>query len=840
MNKLIAVASVPGKRDLGPPSVEKALLFPSPGEMSLKGKADDASSAMSSVSIFSTASTRGIKPKLNFSSPGLFGRARETDLLLEAFENAQKSSRQVVFLGGEGGSGKSSLAHWLMSEVSPERAIFVSGKHTVAQKAEPYTAFSQICRQLCLDIAGSDDLSSANASCWSGDKDAGEWCTDGPRLAETIGQSLGSHAKVLLRVVPSLKLIVGDGAEVVATETQTTGLRMDERNQLHGAFRTFFRILADFKTLVLVLDDLQWADQASLDLFDYLARDGENSSLLMIGCFRSNEVGVQHPLMKMTVNLEVFSSEEDDRLVVSSLTVGNLDIAAVNEMIQIVLGAKCGGPDTLPLAEVIYSRTLGNAFFSLLFLKSLTEDNVIELDSSGRYFTWNLDQVKLTTTATRDAIELMQAKLDKLPTATKTLVRLASIFGTTVFSDLFDVVVNDYYANPCIYFGTEKSSNMNLKKNASGQEALNLMLKEGLMYRIGKKVYRWEHDKILEAAMLPKSSRAKVALRAGETLQSELEPSHLEHHLFSIVRLLNEGSVLIPTTNAEKRVNLAELNLMAGKKSIDNSGFDSALSFFTKGIQLLPSNHGRVYAELSVDLFSFAAESEYCTGNVSSMKRHCRDVISRPHIPLKDKRRAYSTLMDGLNGRGQCKEAVDLSIGLLAQLGCVVPKKCLVPRILSGIMHMKTIEKRGICAELDKVPPMADPEKLWAMDILADLFKYAYLADMPHLVAVVLFKSFQWNLKYGRSPKVSMSLAQVGMLAASIGEYRVSQAYVEQSLAELESHSTEKLVCDVYTHIFTLAWHWTNDVDTKMLTKGHSAGIAAGAAENARYVAGRR
>lgn len=776
----------------------------------------------------------GKKPRLDFLPRGLYGRSKETTALVKCFEDAQ-TSRQIVFIAGESGSGKSALAQWLKEHASPEDSIFVAGKYTNSQQEEPYTAFHHICQRICSDLS---ELSSAERSVTSTPEQNGDWCTDRKTVVNKLRQELGSQAQILLRLVPMLSSVLDTEVchgDILDSTPESTRLRMDERNQLHIAFRTFFRVLSEFKRFVMVLDDLQWADQASLELFDYLAKDMDNHSLMIIASYRSDEVDEIHPFSKIMRGLKSYAEEEDDALCVSSISVGNLDIDSLNELVQAVLWSS-DSTVTLPLAQIVHSRTLGNAFFSLLFLKSLAEDGLIELDETGTRYAWNIEQVKLSNLATHDAIELMQAKLQKLPDSVKSLIRLASVLGTTVDTGLLKLLVADFQSNPKAYCAdTSVLSPIQRETEVTMEEVLSVMVDEGLMYRSRKTSYRWVHDKILEAATLPKAVRNKVYLRAGEMFQTRLSPEQMDQHLFIVVRLLNGGSSLIPTTNSEKRLNIAELNLKAGKASIENSGFASARSYFSRGISMLPSNHGRVHKTLSVDLFSSAAESEYCVGDVTRMEQHCRNVIARPHIPLEDKRRAYTVLIDGLNGQGKCAEAVELSIELLKKIGCTVPTKYLLPRILAGIVEMKAVQKRGIGAELDKIPPMSDPLKLWAMDILADLFKYAYLADMPNLVAVVLFKSFRWSIKYGRSPKVSMFLAQVGMLGASIGEYRVGKAYVKQSLAELQTHSTEKLICDVYTLIYTLAWHWTDDVDTAMLAKGHAAGIAAGVTENARY-----
>ena len=77
----------------------------------------------------------------------------------------------------------------------------------------------------------------------------------------------------------------------------------DERSQLHLAFRTFFQVVSQVGTVVLILDDLQWADRASLEVMEHLLKDRKRSRLLMIGCYRDNEVDDKHGMTKLIKNI---------------------------------------------------------------------------------------------------------------------------------------------------------------------------------------------------------------------------------------------------------------------------------------------------------------------------------------------------------------------------------------------------------------------------------------------------------------------------------------------------------------------------------------------------------
>lgn len=765
---------------------------------------------------------------LNLSSPGLAGRDEEVRTLMNCY-NRLEHSRELVCIGGPSGSGKSSLATHLEAHVAKREVSFLSGKYTLTQQDEPYAAFVQICRQITSTSMGLDLMPLDYFKCIYGQE----------RIVEQLKQELGTQARVLCRVVPCLKpILLGDETGSHDLDQQTeTGLRLDERHQLQIAFRIFFRVLCAVKPHVLLVDDLQWADQASVDLLRYLITDRENRSFMIIGCFRNDQVYDLMPFGKSMGDFE--NSAKEDGYGFTRITVGNLDVSAINHIVQSVVMQKCDDDTTLSLSEVVHSRTLGNPFFSLQFIKSLVKDGLLAYDENKGSFTWDLDRIKRETVATTDAVEFMQAKLEKLPLRVKSMVQLASSLGTAVHTYLFRLILDDFDRGRDFYTKVLKISSPlagDVDQNLSADEILNLFMVEGIMYQINPDEFKWEHDKILEAAMIPnKGNKTKVYLRVGELLLEKLNEDELDKHLFVVVGLLNEGSSRIPTTQTSKRVLIAELNLKAGKKSLNNSGFETSRGYFTKGISLLPSNHGRVYSDLSVDLFSSAAEAEYCVGDFDGMAKHCRDVISRPGVPLVEKKRAYKSLMLGLNGKGNSAEAYALCLEILQQLGFRIPKRLQLLRILAGLNDMKNIGNKGLDDVLNGTPTNEDPDKLWAFDILSDMFVITYVGDMPLQMALTTFKSFQWTLKHGRSPRTPLFLAEVGAVAICMNEYQIGADYGDQALAEIELETDERLVCDVIFLTFTFVWHWSHLIDAERLVRAYTAGIKVGSVENASW-----
>lgn len=766
---------------------------------------------------------------LDFSSLGLQGRDEECKVLSDCYRRAT-TSRQLVCIGGPSGMGKSSLTDYLKTSVIDMETKFLFGKYNLTESEEPYSAFVEICKEISCTDLGSDSLPLDSFRCTYGREG----------LADELRERLGTLVRILCRVVPCLKpILIDQETEHDHTSQDTeTGLHLDERHQLHIAFRVFFRVLCEVTPHVLVLDDLHWADQASIDLLRFLITDIENPSLMIVACFRDDKV---YDLKPFGMSLNGFKEvSEEGSYGFTQITIGNLGVSAINSIIKGVLNdGLASNADILALSKVVHSRTQGNPFFSLQFIKSLTETNLLNFDKEKGSFVWDLARIESETVWTSDIVEFMQAQLKRLPPKVKVAVHLASSIGTVVPVHLFRLIMRDFESNQDFYLKALKVNISPSEDNEdlqNAEEILTRFVEEGLMNRIGKGKMKWEHDKILEAAMISKPRiKAKVHLRVGEILLEKLSEDELDDNLFVVVRLFNDGSSRIPTTQIDKRVLLAELNLKAGKRSLNNAGFQMSRGYFTKGIELLPSNHGRVYSDLSVDLFSSAAEAEYCVGDFVGMANHCRDIICRPSIPLVEKKRAYKTFMAGLNSQGKAPEAFALGLELLEQLDCHIPKRGFAVRIFTGLNYTKKIGKEGLDSVLDSVPPNNDPDKLWALDLLADMFLTAYLGDMPFQMALTAFKSFKWTVKYGRNHQTPLFLAQVAIVAICMGEYSIGAIYADQAMSELDKHTDERLICDVIMQTFTLAWHWSHLIDAERLVRGYIAGIKVGSVENASW-----
>lgn len=193
----------------------------------------------------------------------------------------------------------------------------------------------------------------------------------------------------------------------------------------------FVSILCQFVTaissgrqppLVLFLDDIQWANTKSLELLRALAKADRgigDSNLMIICTFRDDEVSEQADLS--------FSIREMDTqgVILTSIPVTSISANAVNEMIANVL--KTSLDHCKSLADTIYSKTNGNAFFVQQLLRSLQDDRLLKIDDTGRW-EWDEKEV-IDAMGAESVLELLEKKVEQLPERAKEVLKIAACLG---------------------------------------------------------------------------------------------------------------------------------------------------------------------------------------------------------------------------------------------------------------------------------------------------------------------------------------------------------------------------------------------------------------------------
>ncbi len=275
----------------------------------------------------------------------LYGRRAETGLILDCFERVGFGESLILLVSGYAGVGKSALVSEVQRPVIERGGYFVSGKFDQFMKDTPFSAvvkaFQDLARQV---LTGSAESIAA----WR----------------DRLVGALSSNTRLIIDVIPEIELIAGPQPavpEVGPTET---------RNRFNYYFQRFITACATMEhPLVVFLDDLQWADSASLNLMKILSTDSETGHLLMIGAFRDNEVSASHPLM-FTIDEIAKAGAQIERLELAPLASTH-----IHELIAETLSLPLG--EMADLGDVVFSKTQGNPFFVREYLKTLYEEGLL-------------------------------------------------------------------------------------------------------------------------------------------------------------------------------------------------------------------------------------------------------------------------------------------------------------------------------------------------------------------------------------------------------------------------------------------------------------------------------
>lgn len=303
---------------------------------------------------------------------------------------------ELLLVAGYSGIGKTALVNEIHKPIVRQRGYFIRGKFDQLQRNIPFSAFLQALRDLMQQLLTE---SAAEIQTWK----------------TQILTALGENGQVLIDVIPELELVIGP--QPAAPELSGSAAQ----NRFNRLFQKFIQVFTtQSHPLVIFLDDLQWADLASLKLIQLLTSEVETSHLLLIGAYRDNEVTPAHPLMLTLAEVRQAGAT------VNQITLTPLSLAALNQLVADTLS--CSLTQSQPLTELVFQKTNANPFFTTQFLKSLHQEGCISFDFEHNGWQCNLAQIRALAVS-NDVVAFMAVQLQKLPAATQTILKLAACIG---------------------------------------------------------------------------------------------------------------------------------------------------------------------------------------------------------------------------------------------------------------------------------------------------------------------------------------------------------------------------------------------------------------------------
>jgi DNA-binding SARP family transcriptional activator len=272
---------------------------------------------------------------------GYVGRGQEMSRLMACLDKVAAGRGGVVLLAGEPGIGKSHALHQLIGRARAGSAIVLTGRCVEGAWAPPLLPFAEA-------IAGYGETAGA----------------------ERLRADLGPAGAALARIAPRLAQLLPDLGPPPALQPD------EERFRLLDAAAQFFIALSGRATVLLVLDDLHWADAGTALMMRHVARTCGQHRLLIAGAYRTTETAGEDLLGDM---LGAMQPETE----CTTIRLGGLDGGAMGEL----LAAEAGAPVSPSLTTAIGAHTGGNPFFAKQVIRHLAEERALREDSSGELAT---------------------------------------------------------------------------------------------------------------------------------------------------------------------------------------------------------------------------------------------------------------------------------------------------------------------------------------------------------------------------------------------------------------------------------------------------------------------
>jgi len=615
--------------------------------------------------------------------------------------------------------------------------------------------------------------------------------------------------------------------------------------------------------LVLVLDDLQWSDPSTLELLRVLLSEPTLDRFMFIGIFRSDQIGETHLLSKVIRDLydmgeASYMSEtktetatdpvkSDFSLRVTEIVVENLDLSSIKDLLSELLRGYGNDTELNDLASICLKRTHGNAFFLLQFLSLLYEQKHIRFHLGS--LTWKIDSqaIRTSVSPTLNVVDMLKEKMRDLSKPCVEVLKLAAFAGSTFQKDLL-IALWEKASQPLPEAIDTEATTLNQSQDNNIDSILATLEQQGYIAKstVGATYsYKWIHDKIQEAgySLVPETERAPFASQLGSALLDDLDDKGLESALFVVVNLLNTGcsdndkKIMNPqneTYEVADKESLARLNMLAGRKALFVSAYESAAIYADQGIALVGKDRWLAHSDLLFQLYSISARAEMLMGRTDKSTERCESIIHQKHIPMEQKFEVYGTLVDNILARGKNARAVEVLLDILSKFGCRFPKNAALV-IGSLVKDLLRIKNKVNSIDVRKMKKMNDPTRAELMRLLDKLSACMYIAKDNRL-PLVIFRSFNWTLKYGYSDYSPVAFATAGMMLSGIlGDLQNGSIYGEKALQLVGKTQSRASAARTMFCVHPALFPWTKPVRTLLLPviQAYDLGLRSGDTQTA-------
>lgn len=659
---------------------------------------------------------------------------------------------RTAWVWGGPGIGKSALLREAVARMrQPVAPLVAAGKCDAARSGVPFDALARALEPLLQGVLGSAEA------------DFETWRDRLRRAAQPVGATLAGW-------VPGLAAVLGPQDGPAAPVPGDAALVFEREIVLRAMARLFAAFARPERPLVLLIDDLQWADVDTLKVLERLLIDHADAPLLLAGSMRSGETDAPHPLRAAPL----FS-----RAGACHLALRPLDDDAVRALVAQVLHQDVSALG--PLLDLVQHLTGHNPFFIRRLLGRLVAKGLLAYDPATTRWAWHAER-SAASPVVHDVGELLARELDELPDAALALLRAVASLGDRAAPALLAVAV-DSTEGPLA-------------------AAMAPALQAGFVV-LDRGDWTFTHDHVREAVLgaIAPAERAALHLAITRRLRAAND-ERIPAFLIATQANLARPAVVHPI---EHRA-FALINLEAGKRAKAATAHHAALDFFGWTLTWLGDEQTSPEA---LEASLLCGEAEFMTGALEAAEMRLAALqglagdglfsaeVARLRVAL------YTTL-------GRYDLALDIGLAFLASAaGIVLPRHPTPAQVDAEYAPLRAwFDEHGVDALRDW-PVDPDPRRRALVNVFADLVPPAMYSDQQ-LVDLMLLRVVRLAIAHGHcdaSANAYVCLIQV--LGARYGDFASSRAFGELALHLIGERGLRRYQARVLHTYATFVVPWT-------------------------------
>ncbi|ALV08533.1 trifunctional serine/threonine-protein kinase/ATP-binding protein/sensor histidine kinase [Roseateles depolymerans] len=717
----------------------------------------------------------------------LVGRETQQAVLASALARVMSTGdSEVVQVGGRAGSGKSTLVHTLLQEASAQGARAAYGKCDQQQRDIPFASVAQVLQALTAQLLGADGQTLATVR--------SRWL-----------ELLNGQGQAVVALVPAIAHVLGPTPALSNVGADQARARMEQA--LLQSLRAF---ATKDHPLVVFLDDLQWADDATAGLLEAFVQQPP-PGVLLICAYRDAGVDGQLAAQVLSRMTQARHASRARAIGVTELGLPPLTETQVGDLLLAVLGQEAAA-DRDRLASALHRRTGGNPYFTHQLIRALLEEEVLHRDPDRGGWTCN-ESALANAPYSETVLDLMVHRFGRMPAqATAVAQHLASV-GMACEAGLL--------------------ARLSGLSAADLAEALRPVIEAGLITATSDG-YAFEHDRVLESAysLIPADRTAEVHAFVADAMLLHWQDD-LTAHAFDISNQIEraDGHPLEPS---QRDAYVAAL-WRAGLQARRASAWAQTTRCIGRALQLMEERLWTEQPAVAFGVHVLHCESLLAQARLEEAGVQILQLLGRELSPLH---RAAAHRLEAVlcTIRSDYEGAIDAALNGLGLLEVPLRRHPAPDEMRAAHRDtMALVQAHGGVQALADLPLTDDPRIRAAMGLLQTLLSSVFVKD--GISFLHLAKMVELTVRHGATPESAHGLAWFGVECASRYEaYDDALAFGLCALSMIDRHGFESERISTLVAVDQCSV-WTRPMDFALahVQRAVQLGLASGDATMACY-----